>query len=88
MITFGGAQAIRHGDTLGVIEEGKTADLIVMDVKGPHMRPTQRLLNTVVSSGNSHDILHTIIDGKLVMKKIGSWWNWMKKRSLQMQSSI
>lgn len=32
------------------------------------MRPTQRLLNTVVSSGNSHDILHTIIDGKLVMK--------------------
>ena len=68
MITFGGAQAIRHGDTLGVIEEGKTADLIVMDVKGPHMRPTQRLLNTVVSSGNSHDILHTIIDGKLVMK--------------------
>lgn len=25
MITFGGAQAIRHGDTLGVIEEGKTA---------------------------------------------------------------
>ena len=68
MITFGGAQAIRHGDTLGVIEEGKTADLIVIDVKGPHMRPTQRLLNAVVSAGNSHDILHTIIDGKLVMK--------------------
>ena len=32
------------------------------------MRPTQRLLNAVVSAGNSHDILHTIIDGKLVMK--------------------
>lgn len=35
MITFGGAQAIRHGDTLGVIEEGKTADLIGDGCEGP-----------------------------------------------------
>ena len=32
------------------------------------MRPTQRLQNTVVSAGTSHDILHTIINGKFVMR--------------------
>ncbi len=68
MITLGGAAALRHDDVLGTIEEGKKADLILMDVSGPHMRPSQRLLNTVVSSGNSHDILHTIIDGKIIMR--------------------
>lgn len=39
-----------------------------MNIKGPHMRPSQRLLNTVVSAGSSHDILHSIIDGRLIMK--------------------
>ena len=68
MITLGGAKALRRETEFGTIEEGKKADLILMDVKGPHMRPTQRLRNTVVSAGTSHDILHTIINGKFVMR--------------------
>ena len=68
MITLGGAKALRRETEFGTIEEGKKADLILMDVKGPHMRPTQRLQNTVVSAGTSHDILHTIINGKFVMR--------------------
>lgn len=68
MITLGGAKALRRETELGTVEEGKKADLILMDVKGPHMRPTQRLQNTVVSAGTSHDILHTIINGKFVMR--------------------
>ena len=68
MMTLGGARALRHEDELGTIEEGKKADLILMDVKGPHMYPSQRPVNTLVSAGNSHDVLHTIIDGKVVMK--------------------
>lgn len=68
MITLGGAMALRRDDMLGTIEAGKKADMILMDIKGPHMRPSQRLLNTVVSAGSSHDILHSIIDGRLIMK--------------------
>lgn len=68
MSTLGGAMAIRRDDMLGTIEAGKKADLILMDINGPHMRPSQRLLNTVVSAGSSHDILHSIIDGRLIMK--------------------
>lgn len=68
MITRSGAEAIRREKELGAVEAGRLADLIVMDVKGPHMRPSQRLANTLVSAGNSHDVLHSLIDGKLVMK--------------------
>ena len=68
MMTMGGARALRHEDDLGAVEEGRKADLIVLDVHGPHMSPSQRPVNTLVSSGNSHDVLHTIIDGKVVMK--------------------
>ena len=68
MITLGGAEALRHDDILGTIEPGKKADLIVMDVSGPHMKPSQKLINTLVSSGNSHDIKHSIINGRLIMK--------------------
>lgn len=68
MITRSGAEAIRKGEELGAVEPGRRADLIVMDISGPHMRPSQRLANTLVSAGNSHDVLHSIINGKLVMK--------------------
>ena len=68
MMTLGGAKALRHERDLGTVEEGKKADLIVLDINGPHMRPSQRLTNTLISAGNSHDVLHTIIDGKVVMK--------------------
>ena len=39
-----------------------------MDISGPHMQPSQVMINTLVSAGNSHDILHSVIDGKLIMK--------------------
>lgn len=68
MVTLGGAKAIRKEDCLGTVAEGKKADLIVMDISGPHMQPSQVMINTLVSAGNSHDILHSVIDGKLIMK--------------------
>ena len=68
MATQGGANAIGHGDILGTVEEGKKADLILLNIDQPHILPTQNLLNTIVDAASSHDVTDSIINDKLVMK--------------------
>ena len=50
------------------VEEGKKADLILLNIDQPHILPTQNLLNTIVDAASSHDVTDSIINGKLVMK--------------------
>ena len=68
MASQGGANAIGHGDILGSVEEGKKADLILLNIDQPHITPTQNLVNTIVDAANGHDVMDSIINGKLVMK--------------------
>ena len=68
MATQGGANAIGHGDILGTVEEGKKADLILLNIDQPHILPTQNLVNTIVDAASGHDVTDSIINGKLVMK--------------------
>lgn len=64
----GGAYAVGQQDEIGTIEVGKKADLIIVNIHEPHIRPNQNLLNAVVMCANGNDVIHTIIDGKVVMK--------------------
>ena len=68
MMSQGGADAIMQGNTLGSIEEGKNADIILIDIDQPHISPTHNLPATLVESVNAGDVRHSIIDGKIVMK--------------------
>lgn len=68
MATQGGANAIGRGDVLGTVEEGKKADVILLNIDQPHLTPTQNLVNTVVEAANGHDVTDSIINGKIVMK--------------------
>ena len=63
-----GACALGKGDILGTVEEGKKADVILLNIDQPHIQPTQNLLNTIVEAANGHDVTDSIIDGRLVMK--------------------
>ena len=49
-------------------KEGKKADLILLNIDQPHITPTQNLVNTIVDAANGHDVIDSIINGKLVMK--------------------
>lgn len=68
MATRGGACALGKGDILGTVEEGKKADVILLNIDQPHLSPTQNLVNTVVEAANGHDVTDSIINGKIVMK--------------------
>ncbi len=67
MATQGGAAALFMEGT-GRIEAGAKADLIALNVDVPHLWPTQNLLHTIVESASGRDVVHSIIDGRLVMK--------------------
>ncbi len=50
----------------GVLKEGNRADLIVLDLSVPHMRPVHDLLTNIVYSASGSDVLLTMCDGKIL----------------------
>ena len=64
----GDTPGVGHGDILGSVEEGKKADLILLNIDQPHITPSQNLVNTIVDAANGHDVTDSIINGKIVMK--------------------
>lgn len=70
MATINGARALRWEDEIGSLEVGKKADLILVDVSGPHWLPRQdfSLIPNLVYSGSGADVDTVIIDGAIVME--------------------
>ena len=73
MATNGGAAALGLRDTIGSLEVGKKADVIVLDDGGLAAAPivdfeTDDPVKRIVSSFSSTSVQTSIIDGRLVMK--------------------
>ncbi len=63
------AGAIAQGrKDAGILAEGMTADLIVIDIDQPHMRPVHDLKNNLVYSASGSDVVLTMCDGKVLYK--------------------
>ena len=63
--TAAGAQAQGRVDC-GLLKEGFKADLIVLDISGPHMHPVHDLINNVVYSASGSDVVLTMADGRVL----------------------
>lgn len=68
MATLGGAQALGMERDIGSLEVGKKADLIVVDLTATHMRPVNRIQNSLVYCASSHDVETVICDGRVLME--------------------
>ena len=68
MATLGGAEALGLADEIGSLEVGKKADILVVDLTGTHMRPINKIENSLVYCANAHDIETVICDGRIVME--------------------
>lgn len=68
MATINGARVLNMEDQLGSLEEGKKADIILVDMNRPHLLPVNRYMPKLVYSANGGDVRTTIIDGKVVME--------------------
>ena len=53
----------------GILKEGNRADLIVLDLSVPHMRPIHDLLTNIVYSASGSDVVLTMCDGKILYQE-------------------
>ena len=65
MATVGSAKCMGL-DNIDVIDEGKIADLIVIDLHRPNMQPINDIRNNLVYSGSKENVLMTMINGKIL----------------------
>jgi len=62
------ARAVGLGDQVGSLAPGRRADIILVDVSGPHTQPVHDLAATLVHSARSSDVRTTIVDGRVLMR--------------------
>ena len=65
MATVGGAHAMGL-DNCDVLEKGKQADLIVLDLNRPNMQPLNCMTKNIVYSGSKENVKMTMIAGKIL----------------------
>jgi 5-methylthioadenosine/S-adenosylhomocysteine deaminase len=68
LATIDGARALGLEKEIGSIEEGKRADLILINLDKLHLTPQPDLISTIVYSAEGSDVESVMIDGKLLMK--------------------
>jgi len=67
MATIGGATTLALEDTIGSLEPGKRADIAMVDLRGPHLRPLHDVESALVYAANAGDVKMTVVDGEVAM---------------------
>ncbi|MEM3665956.1 MAG: amidohydrolase [Candidatus Bathyarchaeia archaeon] len=68
MATIDGAKALSWENEIGSIENGKKADLIIVNLKKPHLYPLYNEISHVVYAMKASDVETVIINGKIVFE--------------------
>ncbi len=68
MATIGGARALGLEGSVGSLEVGKKADVILVDFRKPHLTPVHDFYANVVYSARGSDVETVIVDGKILME--------------------
>ncbi len=68
MATIDGARALGISDITGSIEAGKKADIIIIDIRKPHLTPMFNPLSLLVYAARGSDVITSVINGRVVME--------------------
>ncbi|REK76453.1 amidohydrolase [Paenibacillus paeoniae] len=68
MATIEGAKLLNIDHQAGTLEVGKKADLILIDMKKPHLQPIHQVESLLVYGVNGADVDTTIVNGKVLMR--------------------
>jgi cytosine/adenosine deaminase-related metal-dependent hydrolase len=66
--TQGGARAVNQSRSLGVLEPGRKADILIVDTLRAHLVPAGRFLSAWIHNGQPSDIESVMIDGQFVLR--------------------
>lgn len=68
LATVEGARALGLSNEIGSIEEGKRADITILNIDHLHVTPAPDLVSTIVYSATPSEVECVIIDGQIVMR--------------------
>jgi len=69
LATLGGARALGLEREIGSIEVGKRADLVALDLSGPHGQPADaEIASRLVYAARAADVRHVLVDGRVVVR--------------------
>ncbi|MGC1386103.1 MAG: amidohydrolase, partial [Candidatus Acidiferrales bacterium] len=68
MATITGAKALHMDKSIGSLEPGKKADLIIVDTSAPHATPMYSVYSALVYSLKASDVRTVVIGGAVVMQ--------------------
>jgi 5-methylthioadenosine/S-adenosylhomocysteine deaminase len=69
MATIDGARALGLEGSVGSLEVGKKADVILVDFRKPHLTPVHDFYANLVYSARGSDVETVIVDGKVLMEE-------------------
>jgi 5-methylthioadenosine/S-adenosylhomocysteine deaminase len=68
MATIGGARVLGLEEKIGSIAPGKRADIILVEMKRPHLTPLYNPFSHLVYAASGADVAASVIGGRIVMK--------------------
>ncbi|MFJ8904272.1 amidohydrolase [Streptomyces sp. NPDC102351] len=66
--TLQSARAVGLDGIVGRIAPGHRADIVLVDLTGPHTQPVHDLAATLVHSARAADVRTTVVDGRILMR--------------------
>jgi 5-methylthioadenosine/S-adenosylhomocysteine deaminase len=66
--TLNGARLAGQENELGSLEPGKRADIVLLDLRKPHIQPIHHILENIVYCATESDVDTLIVNGKVLMQ--------------------
>jgi 5-methylthioadenosine/S-adenosylhomocysteine deaminase len=71
MATIEGARVLGLEEQIGSLEPGKRGDVIVVDVKRPHLIPMYNVYSHLVYCVTGNDVVTSVVNGRVLMEERG-----------------
>ncbi|WP_246281380.1 amidohydrolase [Saccharibacillus qingshengii] len=68
MATAGSAELLGLGAEIGMLTVGRKADLILVDMRRPHLQPVHDFYSLLAYAANGSDVETVIVDGRFLMR--------------------
>ncbi|PTE21082.1 hypothetical protein C5F48_14180 [Cereibacter changlensis JA139] len=68
MITIDAAKVLGLDHEIGSLEPGKKADIVVLDMRAPHLTPDWQPVHRMIAQAVGHDVETVMVDGRMLME--------------------
>jgi 5-methylthioadenosine/S-adenosylhomocysteine deaminase len=70
MATLGAAEVLKLDKMLGSLEEGKLADMVLLDLEAPNVAPVHNLMAALVHRVRVENIMLVLVGGKVAFSRL------------------